>query len=63
MTRNDRAKDTARDRPEVNPNPAVVQLLTERLAAWGARARDPYYRTAAVDPRADPKNRNGSWTP
>jgi hypothetical protein len=44
-------------------NPAVVQLLTERLAAWGARARDPYYRTATVDPRADPKKRNGSWTP
>ena len=29
----------------------------------GAGARDPYWRTARVDPRSDPKARGGAWTP
>jgi hypothetical protein len=43
--------------------PEVVARLTERLAQWGMTARDPYWRTAQVDPRSNPAKRNGTWTP
>jgi arylsulfatase A-like enzyme len=44
-------------------HPDIVATMTARLAVWGAAARDPYYRTATVDPRSDPALRNNSWTP
>ena len=44
-------------------HPDIVARLTARLAEWGATARDPYYRTATVDPKSDPALRNNSWTP
>jgi hypothetical protein len=44
-------------------NPDIVAEMTARLAEWGSRARDPYFRTATVDPLSKPSLRNGSWTP
>ena len=44
-------------------HPELVARLTARLAQWGSRARDPYWRTATVDPKSDPSLRNGSWIP
>ena len=47
-------------------NPDLVQRLTDRLAQWGQRARDPYFRwDSQVDPASNPKlpGRNDSWYP
>ena len=46
-------------------NPDIVERLTARLAQWGETARDPYYRTAKVDPLSNPHapGRNDSWYP
>ena len=56
--------DDPEERNEVSAaHPDIVRALTARLAQWGVRARDPYWRTAEVDPRSDPKARGGAWTP
>jgi arylsulfatase A-like enzyme len=44
-------------------HPEIVARMAARLAEWGVRARDPYFRTATVDPRSDPAKRNRSWYP
>ena len=43
--------------------PEIVAELTARLAQWGVGARDPYYRTARVDPRSNPAGRGNAWFP
>ena len=44
-------------------HPDIVTEMTARLAEWGTTARDPYWRTAVVDPLSSPSLRNGTWTP